>query len=1126
MGERLNISLDKGVHRTPTIGEEGQLSECVNMIPRNGQLTPLRAPSEHYHYVSDRYHLIYIHENAGYKHYIHAVELTDNIFKLYWSDDDPAGEIGVGDMTELTGITVGSLDNIYHISHIGNTVIFLTDSGVKMQVFKGNAYKYLSGQIPELDISFGLNTWLDWLGEETAFLDDLDSGWSNNDELQNINNSFVDNVNEIVKAKRNSLISDANKNGYWTFPFFVRYALAMKDGSLIHCSAPVLMTPCTDNPLCTCRQTHSIGTAAVITDFFIDIVKAKLKMHITAEQLEQLMEYDDIIQGVAIYASEQIWTYNQDGKYTQGRYAYSGDKTQLQPLNYQGGVSFGEFQQVDTEHQGLNVGSEPSSVADLMYYKGVLEDEGSAIQINDIILENPKRPAADIDKEIKECSNFYLLKSYTLDELSSMEGEWNEITFTSNRIPNISSYQRMEDEMELRDNYISKVGYTYNRRLNIANSTYKINNPLGFTTLINYIEWAGRVNTFKASNEYPNTTVTPGTPTESKDRWSQKIQINDNGQIRIVSNDNKFYSGPSGAFYYIAVPMSGADKIWAYNNDRDEIIQLPLARHEFLNTSYHYQGFGEVIHKGDYDIPDDKNDNLYSNSLRVSLPENPWVFPDYLKHNVGNGQIISMAAAIKALSVGQYGQFPLVVFATDGIWTLQINDDGTYKPATFLSGDVCTNPASITQTDSAVLFVTKQGLKVVDGSDVRLLSLPIEGNNIPDGTFIPTNSSAAAWADIVIDESVDKRLSLQNCNCLFDYTDRLLHIFNDDKKHDCMTLESGDFASEVNRVVSYSHWSDPIDFECELDISVGEWVGENEPVEFFAPDILIDQSGEINFIKEDKITTRNISFIWSWLLNGGVLRTENETIGGPTHIIKKVELFVDFSLIDNLGEEIKNFKQQFAIYNESGINVSGKVHNIIIDAGDADYYLIHSGDMRFSFNSMKFKITTDGNITEGEYFAPELSFESSFRYHKLYREQTISQLDKPSRIIARNPESLFQVGSSVFSYAGYDPDASSRLGYLITRPIAFGDFTKFKTILDMRLYDQVADRGSRAVAADNGCWVVLWASNDETHWFRINSLHGNSFKFFRIAIITRLGKDDTLSGLSIEYEERRGTKMR
>lgn len=36
--EQQDISLSYGIHRSPSIGNEGELSECVNLIPKNGEL--------------------------------------------------------------------------------------------------------------------------------------------------------------------------------------------------------------------------------------------------------------------------------------------------------------------------------------------------------------------------------------------------------------------------------------------------------------------------------------------------------------------------------------------------------------------------------------------------------------------------------------------------------------------------------------------------------------------------------------------------------------------------------------------------------------------------------------------------------------------------------------------------------------------------------------------------------------------------------------------------------------------------------------------------------------------------------------------------------------------------------
>ena len=1117
MGERLNISLDKGVHRTPTIGEEGQLSECVNMIPKNGQLVPIRIPTERFHYSSDRYSLLYIHENAGYVHYIHAVQQSGDTIAFYWSDGEPTGVLSISDMTELTGFTVSNLDGIYHISHIGNTLIFLLDNGVKMQVFKGSGYKYLNGQIPELDISFGLKTWLESAELSETYLEPLNDGWENTSELQDINDSVVDELNELVRAKRNSMISNAHKDGYWTFPFFVRYALVMKDGTLIHCSAPVLMTPCTDNPLCTAFNKTPVGIAPNVS-YLIHVVKAKLRMYLKQSQLNILKEYDEIIDSVAIYASEQFWTYDQEGKITQGRYAYSGDTSSLQPLNYKGGVSFGKFQDIQNVYAALHLGSEPSTIADLLYYRsedGFTEDY-CPLQIGTILLENPKRSAEDINKEIKECGNFYLLKSYTLEELASSEDVWKDITYTSGRISNISSFQRMEDEMEMRDNYISNSGFIYNRRLNVANLSYQVKNPLVLSTLINYINKTGRDNTFEASYSWEQGrinerygVVTLDETTESPEAWYQKIQVKRDGNKRIARallSINQIAS--SGAFYYIAVPVKGADMLWAYNIGFTRKIGLPLTQHELLNVSYYYQGLGEVATTGSHNIPEDDNDYLHSDTLRVSLPENPWVFPSYLEYTVGNGQVIGMAVAIKALSVGQYGQFPLIIFATDGIWTLQVNDDGTYKPATFLSGDVCSNPKSITQTNQAVLFVTKQGLKIVDGSNVVLLSKPIEGVDIPDSTFIPsgTGEIASRWAIVLVNDTIDRRLSLQQCKCLYDYTDELLHIFNNTTKHYCLALDNNEFASEV---MEYQEANETEGSE-ELDVTT--WTFDDIFVPITADDIEVYQEGGSAFSAGDRVSLV-LKLRWHWELDDGILQTHDDE--GVKQPVTQVQLAADISVVDGGDNIIKRFNENLVVSNSEGIDVAEK--EFILELTDAE--LESSGPITIKFTDLRYGAVTLGVTADDEYLKPDMTFLWECRYGEV-----VQKMGLPSRVITRNPESLFQVGTRVFGYAGYDPEASGRLGYLITRPIAFGDFAKFKTILDIRIYDQIIQKGQAATG--DGTWMLLYGSNDERQWFRLHSLHGNSFKFFRLALVTSLGKDDTISGISIEYEERRGTKMR
>lgn len=106
------------------------------------------------------------------------------------------------------------------------------------------------------------------------------------------------------------------------------------------------------------------------------------------------------------------------------------------------------------------------------------------------------------------------------------------------------------------------------------------------------------------------------------------------------------------------------------------------------------------------------------NIFKVSSANNLIDFPLINTYQVGNGDIIGFASSTKALSQGQFGQFPLYVFTTEGIWVMNTNGQGTYSSAEPLSREVCCNPNGILELDGAVLFTTNKGLMLLSGSEV------------------------------------------------------------------------------------------------------------------------------------------------------------------------------------------------------------------------------------------------------------------------------------------------------------------------------------------------------------------------------------------------------------------------
>ena len=188
------------------------------------------------------------------------------------------------------------------------------------------------------------------------------------------------------------------------------------------------------------------------------------------------------------------------------------------------------------------------------------------------------------------------------------------------------------------------------------------------------------------------------------------------------------------------------------------------------------------------------------NLLKYSNYGNPFVIPPINSIQVGTEQILGISTAAKALSQGQFGQFPLYVFCKDGIFALEVGSDGSYVSTQVISRDVCNNPNSITQIDGAVVFTTEKGLMIVEASAVRLLSGHMNGNRrdanntLKFGFFGEKYADYSAYDNLIVEENVDFRELLSECKISYDYIHRMLHIHTDARTEYVYMLDSGEFA--------------------------------------------------------------------------------------------------------------------------------------------------------------------------------------------------------------------------------------------------------------------------------------------------------------------------------------------
>lgn len=172
------------------------------------------------------------------------------------------------------------------------------------------------------------------------------------------------------------------------------------------------------------------------------------------------------------------------------------------------------------------------------------------------------------------------------------------------------------------------------------------------------------------------------------------------------------------------------------------------------------------------------------NVLLLSDADNPWFFPLENEYTLQATKIIGTALATKALSTGQFGQFPLYVFTDNGIWAMQMNSYGTFSSSHAVAMDVA-KEGTILSLDQAVAFVTDKGLMLLTGSDIQNLSQYMNGVHyvIEDDARVLFGRSA--WSSLLSPLQDDTHFMrfMESARLAYDYTGERIICFNAEKDY-------------------------------------------------------------------------------------------------------------------------------------------------------------------------------------------------------------------------------------------------------------------------------------------------------------------------------------------------------
>ena len=143
--------------------------------------------------------------------------------------------------------------------------------------------------------------------------------------------------------------------------------------------------------------------------------------------------------------------------------------------------------------------------------------------------------------------------------------------------------------------------------------------------------------------------------------------------------------------------------------------------------------------------PSAKNTPPGNNKLRVSAPNNPFVFPLANSYAIGteDNEIIAMNSAAIEMSDAKFGEFPLYAFTKEGIFAMQLGSgEVLYSAIVPINYDKVINPNTLAVNHN-VLYITSRGVHAMFSNESALVSTPInDAANRPLLGFLATAEMA------------------------------------------------------------------------------------------------------------------------------------------------------------------------------------------------------------------------------------------------------------------------------------------------------------------------------------------------------------------------------------------------
>lgn len=530
----------------------------------------------------------------------------------------------------------------------------------------------------------------------------------------------------------NKFIAEQHKNNKFVFPFYVRYAVELYDGSLIMHSYPVLLIPNSRGPIFALDGKYGLKAdrddveetyEKVRLEFlgrtygFSSELRHQIKA-LSANEHARLENWKDLIRGINIYVTPPIYNYKQGGQVL-GWHSMSS----LDPANNGKDPWAGHYTQGKVKYGAGYLSVKIGDTTLEEAFRIMLNDNkifwryNSTYKTPNYCLTIPQKDEKEILELHENAGQFYKLASIDFEDLLTYttSGMSDAAVLRDNKNKNlvntISNQDIMQDDNGSHDTMSADVLYGYNRRLNMANVSKILHSPLplhtqfptDYTTSHNYHEILYvknkgvtaelRTTSTSANVTWPKFLFYPGKDAQ------EAIIIHNSARYKVKLKEHKALNG----MFWLS----------DFLNDKADLSSHILSTSAAAAITITTEESNKIV---------DERNKIYT-----SETDNPFYVPFGNINIAGGGEVRALCSATQAMSQGQFGQHPMYCFTSEGVWAMTVGDTGGWATIQPVTRDVISEQTKPLSLDSTVVFLTERGLLQLAGSDIKVLSDVLQG---------------------------------------------------------------------------------------------------------------------------------------------------------------------------------------------------------------------------------------------------------------------------------------------------------------------------------------------------------------------------------------------------------------